>query len=684
MIARNFIRAIGLVFPLALAMLAFCLFYPVNIGAQTVLERIGEKQAFTSKRLSSYDRTGGNRDALTIEPGKTAILAEIKGPAAIHHIWTTVSGEDFYAKKLVLRMYWDGEESPSVEAPLGDFFGVGHGLNRNLSSLPISNSSEGRARNCYWYMPFRWSAIVTVTNEGEKPVSAFYYYIDYRELPDLKPDVPYFHARYNQAFPATGDKNYPILEAQGAGHYVGCIYNVLQRAMGWWGEGDDMIYVDGETTPSLHGTGSEDYFSDAWGMREGLNLFYGCPLQEDDFQVGSKASVYRFHIPDPIPFKKSIRVTIEHGHGNDRSDYLSSVAFWYQTEPHIPFPELPAADKRLPFAMETPANFIFPAWEKTSSQGTDEVYVDKENGLEARSGRLNSSLLPYYEAGGRRYPLLRTDGAGEEARMSLDFQAPARERYSLHFYFLKSADSGNFHILKEKQNSGSEEKGYELLATFEGYSKKSHIAAIETGDILLEAGANRLIFQVAGRDSESSGLDIGLVGLSLVPSARTFVTEWNLVGPFEAADMDDLYTVNPPEKETDLKKKYAGKNAAETGWRAVKADAGGFLNLNQTVSPNEYVLVYCLAYVFSPDDRTARAFLGSDDGVRAWINDELAHTNPAYRGAYPDEDSFEVNLRAGWNKVLVKVLQGAGGFGLYFRLADPDGVFRWALKPDKS
>jgi hypothetical protein len=315
---------------------------------QDLLENLGRPQEYRSLRVSSYDRTGGNRDALPIEPGTTAVLADIQGPGAIHHIWVTIAAEPFYGRKLILRMYWDGEKNPSVEAPIGDFFGVGHGLNRSFSSLPINCSSEGRARNCYWFMPFQRSARVTVTNEGTEPVGAFYYYIDYRALKELPPDTPSFHAQYRQEMPCRPGQNYLLLEAEGRGHYVGCNLSILQRSMGWWGEGDDMIYVDGESSPSLHGTGSEDYFSDAWGMREDENPFYGCPLQEEDFQAGSKATVYRFHIPDPIPFQKSIRVTIEHGHANDRSDFYSSVSYWYQAEPHKPFPPLPFVSERLP------------------------------------------------------------------------------------------------------------------------------------------------------------------------------------------------------------------------------------------------------------------------------------------------------------------------------------------------
>ena len=667
----------------ALVLFALALAAGPGLSGQDMLGKLGEKQSYRSKRISSYDRTGGNRDSIAIEPGKTAVLAEIKGPAAIHHIWVTIAGEAFYGRKVVLRVYWDGEDAPSVEAPVGDFFGVGHGLDRNFTSLPIVCSSEGRARNCYWYMPFRWSCRVTATNEGTKPVDAFYYYIDYRELDGLRPDAPYFHAQYRQEFPATGDKNYVILDAAGAGHYVGCALSVLQRTMGWWGEGDDMIYVDGETSPSLHGTGSEDYFSDAWGMRADQHPFYGCPLQEEDFQPGSKATVYRFHIPDPIPFKKSIRVTIEHGDRNDRSDYDSSVAYWYQTEPHVPFPPLPAPEKRLPYALESPENFIFPRWEAVKSEGAAAV-EDRAAGLRFTAPRLTTSLTSYYDAAGARYPLVRTDGAATGTQAELRFPVETPDLYSVNLYFLKAPSSGNFHILRKRATPENPEGTFEALGTFEGYAREGQLVAMTLKDIVLGAGPNVLVFEAAGKDEKASGTEVAFVGLSLGPSARRFIPEWNLIGPFPAADMNDLATVYPPETEADPTKKYKGKNDVEVGWRTVQAEAGGYIRLDVALQPNEQAVAYALVYVLSPDDRTATVLLGSDDGVRVWVNDALVHTNPIYRGAAPDQDRFTVGLKKGWNKVLVKVLQGGGGWGFYFRFSDPKGELRWNLKPEEA
>ena len=647
-------------------------------AGQDLLKDLGRTQDYRSRRISSYDRSGGNRDSIAIEPGKTAVLAEIDGPAAIHHIWVTIAAEPFYGRKIVLRVYWDGERSPSVEAPVGDFFGVGHGLNRNFVSLPITCSSEGRARNCYWHMPFRRSCRITATNEGSRPVDAFYYYIDYRELAGLPEGTPYFHAQYRQEFPPEKGRNYLLLSAEGTGHYVGCNLSVLQRAMGWWGEGDDMIRVDGETRPSLHGTGSEDYFSDAWGMRESQSPFYGCPLQEEDFQTGAKATVYRFHLPDPVPFKRSIEVTIEHGHANDRSDHLSSVAYWYQTEPHRPFPPIAPVWERLPFAFEPPGNFVLPKWEE-AEPGPASAFADRSAGLRMTAPRLLAGLASHYGRTGARFPFLRTDGAAVGDRAELRFPVTVRDRYALELLLLKAPAAGSIRILG---NRGGTVGRTELLGRFDGYAAETTLAPFALEGLLLETGENVLVFEAEGKDARSSGLDLFFVGYALRPEARRFVRDWNLVGPFQAADMDDLLTVYPPETEDKPAKSYRGKGGANVSWRTFRAGESGYVRLDDLIRPNEQAIVYGLAFVHSPDVREASLLLGSDDGVRVWINGGLAHTNPVYRAAGPDLDRVQVRLIKGWNKVLIKVLQGAGGWGYFVRFADPEGELRYALRPE--
>ena len=328
-----------------------------------------------TKRVSSWDKTGGNRDCISIEPGLTATLADISGAGAIRHIWFTIGCQDpNYLRKVVLRMFWDGEANPSVEVPVGDFFGVGHALLNHYTSLPLTvvrGPGWGRnaGMNCYFPMPFASRALLTVENQCEQPVGAFYYYVDYEEYDSLAEGQGRFHGWYNQEAPCQavdkavskhlnigGDENYVILEAEGRGHYVGCVLNVdnfnaFHQAHTWFGEGDDMIFIDGEKwPPSLHGTGTEDYFCEAWGFPSGeySGPYTGVSLGKDTQNWSGKWSLYRFHIEDPVHFRKSIRVGIEHGHANDQGNDYSSVAYWYQAEPHKPFAPLPPAKERVP------------------------------------------------------------------------------------------------------------------------------------------------------------------------------------------------------------------------------------------------------------------------------------------------------------------------------------------------
>ncbi|MBM3289634.1 MAG: DUF2961 domain-containing protein, partial [Candidatus Hydrogenedentes bacterium] len=311
---------------------------------------------FTVGRQSSVDPSGGNYDGRhdwPIKPGEVRTIADIKGAGAITHIWSTIASKDpNHLKNLVLRMYWDGEEHPSVESPIGDFFGLGHGRYYQYACLPIQIGTD-KGLNCFWRMPFANGARITVTNDGPVNCGDFYYYVDYEQYDTLPDDVGRFHAQYRQEFPCAPGQNYVLVDAVGRGHYVGCNLSIHLRAGAWWGEGDDMIYIDGEPTARLLGTGSEDYFGGAWAYdvlnpKTFSNLYLGFPFNEGGHAQNALWNVYRYHLEDPIPFTKSIKVTIEHGHANDRKDDFSSVAYWYQTEPHVPFPPLPAPADRYP------------------------------------------------------------------------------------------------------------------------------------------------------------------------------------------------------------------------------------------------------------------------------------------------------------------------------------------------
>ncbi len=358
---------------LPIRILSILLLFSPMISAQelSLVNGPTRPQQYVLKRASSADPTGGNNDFRRLPPGQSLDLLNVDGPGMVSHIWITVSDpEPYHLKKIVLRIYWDGEANASVEAPLGDFFGLGLGEYHLWHSRLLSVGGD-KALNCFFPMPFRKHARIAVSNEGSAEIRSLYFNIDYRAFRQPLPeDELYFHAQYRQAQPnhgwttdwkgngdpqvlgkqnLDGKDNYTWLEAQGRGHFVGVTMSVLQNQDGWWGEGDDMFFVDGEQRPSIAGTGSEDYFLGAWDF--GAHPFsydlYGAPVIGAE-KAGGRYSVYRFHLDSPITFTRSLRATIEHGHANHRSDNYYSVAYWYQTEPHAPFPPLPRVEERVP------------------------------------------------------------------------------------------------------------------------------------------------------------------------------------------------------------------------------------------------------------------------------------------------------------------------------------------------
>ncbi len=336
--------------------------------ANALIPPYARAQNYRTLKQSSYDRTGGNRDSWRIAPGEKRDIFESAGPGIITHIWFTISAQgQHHLKELVLRMYWDENSKPSVETPVGDFFGLNLG-DYFLYQSAFLNCSSVKALNCYFAMPFRRSARMTITNEGEKPVGAFYSNIDYQLASAFPEQACYFHAQYRQAtpnqavsFPAgqpeinlDGRRNYVFVESRGKGHVMGVTLGVLQNTDAWFGEGDEMVFIDDETKPAINGTGTEDYFCGAWdfGGRDGAmpfaNLYNGAPYIALAERTGGRYCLYRWHADNPIAFSSSVKHTIEHGHANDRGDCFYSVAYWYQSEPFTEFPPLPPVATRIP------------------------------------------------------------------------------------------------------------------------------------------------------------------------------------------------------------------------------------------------------------------------------------------------------------------------------------------------
>ncbi len=387
-------------------------------------------------QISSYDTSGGNSDFIAIPDGATKTLASIQGPGVIVNIWVTIASEDkFFLRRILLRMYWDGERSPSVEVPIGDFFGTGFQYKHYVTPY-IGMSSGGYY--CYFPMPFNKSARIEVVNQTGQEIVSFYYHIDYQQLTQpLESDVAYFHATWHRDHRTTSKQNYTVLEAEGEGHVVGMNLNMQGYDNGMqYLEGDEMVYVDGEKVPSVYGTGTEDYFNTGWYFNRGefAAPYHGLILKDDSL---ARVVAYRFHIQDAIPFKKSIRFTIEHGESNAETADYSSTAYWYQKEPHKPFAPMPQAGLRIPLRVVVPGGAL-------EAESLKPVEPSMPVGVEDMS---------QYGADWSSLKQLAAAAQKEGDTFSLDL--PVEEtNYDIAVYFTKGPAYGNVDILHDGRKVG--------------------------------------------------------------------------------------------------------------------------------------------------------------------------------------------------------------------------------------
>jgi len=292
---------------------------------------------------------------IIIKPGETITLAEIDGPGAIQQIWMTPTGKWRFS---ILRMYWDDEEHPSVEVPVGDFFGMGWGEYSPLNSLAVC-VNPGSAFNCYWTMPFRKKARITMENINDEADMRLFYQINYT-LTDVPDDAAYFHAQFRRTNPNSTSDYTVVDNIKGKGHFVGMYMAFGVTNNGWWGEGEVKFFMDGDKEfPTICGTGLEDYFCGSYNFENKQTKeyeYFSTPyaglhqiIRPDGlYQSQMRFGLYRWHILDPIRFEKDLRVTMQDlgwRHGGrylpQKSD-ISSVVYWYQTEPHAKFPRLPS------------------------------------------------------------------------------------------------------------------------------------------------------------------------------------------------------------------------------------------------------------------------------------------------------------------------------------------------------
>lgn len=453
---------------------------------------------YKARRFSSNDPDlASNYDNRPLLPGETRVLLDVDGPGVITHFWMTLDGSEYaWPRLLRLRIYWNASDRPSVDVPLGDFFAVGHGFERNVKSAMVTNVSEGRAKNCYWPMPFQQHAKVTVTNEGTERIGLFYFQVDWRSMKSLPKDVGYFHARYTQYQPGPKGKNLTVLETTGRGHYVGTVMSVVTNHLGWFGEGDDYWFVDGEEKPSLEGTGTEDYFSDAWGFREDNALYAGVPIYEGH-GMGSRITAYRWHIADPVPFQKSLRFELEHrgwvhrddwsvvGSFEERDDYFALVAFWYQVPP-VPAGDIPVGTARLPFG--------------NLSLVQPDVALEAGK-LEIAGGEAVVQTLGWT----RRILFFR--GKDKGATVVVPFDVAEDGTYEVTLSMVHSYDYGSYRVTLDDAKEGME---FDLYSPDTEVGREHRLPRVQ-----LRKGAHSLSFVATGKDSRSSGYFFGLDAIVL-------------------------------------------------------------------------------------------------------------------------------------------------------------------------
>ena len=471
------------------------------------------KDAKAERVSSSSPNPDSNNDSKQPIPGETLTLADLEGPGVVTHIWLTIAANEYAWPRLMrLRVYYDGNAEPSVDSPVGDFFAVGHGFERWVKSEMIRASSDGRARNSYWPMPFAKSCRITLTNEGRRPVDHVYYHVDWSKVPALPPDTLYFHARYKQELPApAARKLYTFLDVKGRGFYAGTVLSVIQPEAGWFGEGDERIYVDGEKEPSIIGTGSEDYFNDAWGLHVVDGPYTGVTVA-DGTGLGSRMTGYRWHIKDPIPFKTSFRFDIEHlgwTFNNDgslkspygtRDDLMSSVAYWYQDGVATGLWPVPYGSARLPqgnaiqFEVETAVGQV------KTEKGTAEVFKDLF---------WSKDVLIF-------------KGEGPGSKLEIPFEVPESGDYELYTQVAQGSDYGIYTVLLDGKPPVApvleHEPGADVRPqlSFDGYAYEIYVGMdYQVGWPRLTKGRHTLTYVCLGKNAASTGYVLGVDNIVL-------------------------------------------------------------------------------------------------------------------------------------------------------------------------
>jgi len=483
--------------------------------------REGKDGKYDSKAFPKHDLSErSNSDNFRVAPGATHVLMDEQGPGIITHMWMTFLGPEIQQwapkgsanhQEMLLRIYWDGNAKPAVEAPVGDFFANAFGQRNEVISLPVI-VDDADSYNCFWPMPFHKSCKIEIVNQSDKAINLLYYNIDWIKKKSLPKDTPYFYAQYRQEYPAKHGSDYLILDTKGKGHYVGTVLSVRTRSPMWFGEGDERIYLDGEEQPSIQGTGTEDYFLAAWGLKKNSTPYFGTPVFDQWGIVGGHTSAYRWHVNDPIVFEKGIKVTIEHfgwispdenpegktNSWNEREDDYSSVAFWYQTGQ-------PTFTERAPSAAERK----LPSLERVTAYGRD-FTAPEYHGV----GTVQTQQLDMYDGPQLLYmpPAIDLAVSPSGAWIEIPFTVAKKEPLRLLLNMTTSYDFGKYQAYLL---GPGDQKPTKLGGPMDFYSKDVANFEFHLLDFWPDPGQYKLRLECVGRNIASSGYLAGLESVRL-------------------------------------------------------------------------------------------------------------------------------------------------------------------------
>jgi len=612
-------------------------------------KQVGQRPG--SDRGQEFQQTG----AFTLAPGASRLL-RCQGEGMLGMLAVKLAQPTPKTLRgVALEIAFEDEANVCVRSPLGDFFGSGCG-DRRFKSLPCGMTDEGYY--AYWPMPFRKLAVVTLRNECPQPIQ-----IDSCKLGTFLGPQParrtagYFHARYVENPDVPIGEDYHILDLAGRGKFVGT--NVtMQNTRGATGifflEGDEKIYVDGEKWPSRWlGTGTEDYFNGAYFWNAPDKAAMARPLGGLtflDWGIG-RVCAYRWHVLDFVSFTKSIRVDLEHGGVSECPAHYASVAYYYLDKPTTQ-PPLPPLAQRLPKTPLPPA----PKWlccEPAAPPGIQGKPL---------TPKAISELDTEYETTDK--VLCGRGRAGDEVLVPV--KVPGEDVFKVVLFLCGGPDYATVSVSLDGKPLG------EVNARRPAFTPWF---PTEMGPVRLSGGEHKLTLKLAApAEGGAAELAVGLVAVQLRPSSR-FINQWSVIGNWPCPKEGGWQQAHEPEKSQDLAAAHRLPQGREVRWREVKAEHVG-------LGGGDWQVAYGLTYIHSPDDRSVALFITKDDGLKLWVNDEVAFDQNTWSHAWADQFFCTAKLKKGWNKVLVKCANWGGAWAFALRVGDPDKTLKFARSPE--